>query len=181
MNLTALEGAARLERLIVEPLWALERLRPTGTYVDVGSGNGSPAIPWLICGSFRLGHLIEARKKRAVFLHQACRALGLSQCTVHASRFSDFVEEFRSADGEPRPPDWISLQGVKALNDMWHQINRIRGPETRIAWFTGRDSRVPEAPAQVLSFPGSTRRGLIFGEMGPDTGTSPGFDPGEDR
>lgn len=182
MNLTALEGAARLERLIVEPLWALEQLRPTGTYVDIGSGNGSPAIPWMVCGGFRRGHLIEARKKRAVFVHQACQGLGLSECTVRACRFSDYVEEkLRMEEGEARPPDWISLQGVQASGKLWNEIKRIRGHRTRVVWLTGPESCAPEPPIQALSFPGSRRRVLVFGETNPDIGTFSGLDSGEDR
>jgi len=163
MNLTALEGEARLARLIVEPLWALERLRPEGNYVDIGSGNGSPAIPWLVCGNFRRGDLIESRKKRAVFLRQTCRALELSECAVHACRFSDFVATERGKN--PQTLDWITLQGVKALAELWSQISQIRGPRTRIAWLTGPESTPPEAPSQTLLFPGSTRRALIFGQV----------------
>jgi 16S rRNA G527 N7-methylase RsmG len=58
--------------------------------VDVGSGSG---LPGLILGAafpHRAIHLVEARRKRAAFLRDAVRAMGLSEVRVHHGR-SDVI------------------------------------------------------------------------------------------
>ena len=45
VNLTALEGTALVRRLLVEPIWIAQKLDIKGRVCDIGSGNGSPAIP----------------------------------------------------------------------------------------------------------------------------------------
>src|SRR5690606_36567993 len=79
INLTALSGSMLVRRLVTEPVWAARQLGAGGRYLDIGSGNGSPAIPWLIVSGFAHGDLVEARQRRAVFLRLATARLGLSQ------------------------------------------------------------------------------------------------------
>ena len=77
MNLTGLAGAELVRRLVVEPAWIATQLRLSGTLLDIGSGNGSPAIPLHVCCRFWKCHLIEARTKRAAFLRHVTMALRL--------------------------------------------------------------------------------------------------------
>ena len=49
INLTGLSGADMVRRLVVEPGWIGLQLQLTGVLADIGSGNGSPAIPLHIC------------------------------------------------------------------------------------------------------------------------------------
>lgn len=165
MNLTALHGVELIRRLIVEPMWVFEAIGPTGDYVDIGSGNGSPAIPWLSTGSFSRADLIEPRKKRAVFLHRTCRALEISACRVHTCRFSEFIGRFeRKGEAAAAVPTWITVQGVRPTADLWREINEIRGRSTSVVWFTETDIPTVEEPARVLVLPHSGRRALVFPE-----------------
>lgn len=51
--------------------------RLSGELVDVGSGSGLPAIPWLLLGGFRHATLIEAERRKREFLERAIQALAL--------------------------------------------------------------------------------------------------------
>jgi 16S rRNA (guanine527-N7)-methyltransferase len=76
-------------RHILESLLLLEHL-PTGARVaDVGSGAGLPIIPCLIVRPDIRAVLIEASKKKSVFLREALRATTSSKAAVIADRFED--------------------------------------------------------------------------------------------
>ncbi|MDQ3821025.1 MAG: class I SAM-dependent methyltransferase, partial [Acidobacteriota bacterium] len=56
--------------------------------MDVGAGGGLPSIPCLIARPDLRALLVESSKKKAVFLREALRALGLDERTeVIAERF----------------------------------------------------------------------------------------------
>lgn len=57
---------------------------PDGACLDVGSGAGLPGIP-LAIASNRPWRLLEPRRKRAAFLEEVLRELGLAHCEVIAS------------------------------------------------------------------------------------------------
>ena len=71
------------ERHLDDSLKALPLLSdvPEGPSVDVGSGAGLPGIPLAIAEPTRSWRLIEPRKRRAAFLEEVVRELGLS-CEV---------------------------------------------------------------------------------------------------
>ncbi len=154
INLTALEGAVLIRRLVVEPLWVLEQLSPSGRYIDIGSGNGSPAIPWHIRGSFVAAHLVEARTRRATFLHQTARQLDLESLSVHRGRFEDVGAELQ-------PANWITLQGVRLTGRLLEKIRPKAPQTTTVIWFT-KAVQPPASPASVLEIPFSDRRALVF-------------------
>jgi 16S rRNA G527 N7-methylase RsmG len=53
-----------------------------GTVVDLGSGAGLPALVLAAAGT-RVVHLVEVKRKRAAFLREAARAMGLTNAFVH--------------------------------------------------------------------------------------------------
>lgn len=58
---------------------------PEGPAVDVGSGAGLPGIPLAIADPRRTWRLLEPRRRRAAFLEEAIRSLGLANCEVVTS------------------------------------------------------------------------------------------------
>lgn len=54
--------------------------------VDVGSGSGLPGLILAAAFPSRSIHLVEARRKRAAFLRDAAREMGLSEVWVHHGR-----------------------------------------------------------------------------------------------
>ena len=74
-------GAAKPETLLVslvrEALAALPWVGEDGSLLDVGSGNGFPAVPILIARPGLHGVLLEPRERRWAFLKEAVRELRL--------------------------------------------------------------------------------------------------------
>jgi len=80
-----------LDRLLVEPLAAAKYVRPgTNLMIDIGSGGGSPAIPFALAvpGSRLL--MVESKTRKSVFLKEAVRALALNG-DVLTSRFETLL------------------------------------------------------------------------------------------
>ncbi len=94
-NLTAIRGEdGILSKHIVESI-ALARLLPIqiGTLLDFGSGAGLPGIPIALCRPEIAVTLAESQGKKAAFLREAMRVLGLS-IRVHGGRAETLTERF---------------------------------------------------------------------------------------
>jgi 16S rRNA (guanine527-N7)-methyltransferase len=95
MNLTAVRDPGALVALhVAECLRAAQRI-PEGveTVLDFGSGAGLPGIPMQIGRPELRVTLAESQKKKAAFLQEAVRELGLGRATVHAGRVEDLRDE----------------------------------------------------------------------------------------
>ena len=79
-----------IDRLIIEPLAAARHLRAKDRLVlDVGSGGGSPAVPMKLGVPALDFVLIEAKVRKAAFLREAIRQLGLAGVQVENCRVED--------------------------------------------------------------------------------------------
>lgn len=154
MNLTSLTGAARISRLIAEPLWIARQLSPRGGYLDIGSGNASPAIPWHLSCGFLKTTLVEAHQRRAVFLRRLAVRLDQPNVAVEAGRLEEVAPSLA-------PPDWVTLQGIRLNSQLFEQIRLISKKNARLVWITG-DTDSPVAPHARLPVPQSDRVALIF-------------------
>jgi 16S rRNA (guanine527-N7)-methyltransferase len=96
INLTALPLTGptdeTFDRLMAEPLAAQRHSHaPKGMWYDLGSGGGSPAIPWKIVEPQRPLTMVESKSRKAAFLREAVRALQLEECSVQNSRFENLT------------------------------------------------------------------------------------------
>lgn len=91
MNLTAVrDPRVLLELHIAECLRCAQMLPPEiATAMDFGSGAGLPGIPMKIARPEIAVTLAESQNKKAAFLREAARELGLAQTTVHSGRVED--------------------------------------------------------------------------------------------
>jgi len=153
INLTSLQGAALVRRLVVEPVWVGERLDMRGVLIDIGSGNGSPAIPLCITRSFDEVVLVEARARRSIFLRHLVAKLGLGGVGVRRGRFEDA--------GDLQKPDWVTLQGVFPSSNLLTAIKTIRIPTTRVVWITS-ESGLKIEKARIVEVPFSQTRVVIL-------------------
>jgi 16S rRNA (guanine527-N7)-methyltransferase len=91
LNLTDAAPEA-LDRLLIEPLVAA-RHAPAGArrLIDVGSGGGSPALPFAlgIPGAHLL--MVEVKTRKSVFLREAIRALEMVDADVATARFEELL------------------------------------------------------------------------------------------
>jgi 16S rRNA (guanine527-N7)-methyltransferase len=155
LNLTGLEGKALVRRLVLEPAWVGIQLKPHGVLLDIGSGNGSPAIPLHVVCGFQKCQLIEARTKRAAFLRHVISTLNLLQTVVHRVRFEDL-------DPDIVYPDWVTLQAVALTTDRMTSIRRIAKATTNVVWVTSATARTELQPSHTLSIPDTDTKVLVF-------------------
>jgi len=93
INLTALPldppTDETFDRLLAEPLAASREIpmHSACTWVDLGSGGGSPAIPLKIARPGLKLTMIESKERKGAFLREAIRALGLTDAFVETDRF----------------------------------------------------------------------------------------------
>lgn len=88
-NLTGVRDPAEMVPVhLLDSLVLLPLVRGR-TIADVGSGGGLPGVPLAIADPGLAVTLVEPRTKRAVFLDQVCRRLGLANVKVERCRAED--------------------------------------------------------------------------------------------
>lgn len=132
LNLTSLPLAGAIEksidRLIVEPARAARHVAGSPTsWLDLGSGGGSPAVPIKVIRSEVALWMVESRSRKVAFLREVVRALGLPRVAVLNDRIENLATRHpgagtRDKQGEPRsdgvapfPCDGFDLMTVRAV------------------------------------------------------------------
>jgi 16S rRNA (guanine527-N7)-methyltransferase len=122
-----------VDRLVVEPLEAARHVRPTdGVAVDVGSGGGSPAIPLKLARPDVHMILVESKVRKAAFLREAIRGLGLDGIEVANCRF----EAFESA-----PVPLVTVRAVRLDLNLVMGITSLLEPAGRLFWFRSNERK----------------------------------------
>lgn len=85
INLIAAAPEEDVWRRHVLDSWQLVPLLPPGPLADLGSGAGLPGIV-LAIGRAEETHLVESDRRKAAFLMEAARVLGLGHVRVHPAR-----------------------------------------------------------------------------------------------
>lgn len=111
VNLTAFDLAhpvpAAIDRLVIEPLVAADLVRESDRVaLDIGSGGGSPAIPLAIRCRRLTVRMVEMRQRKAAFLREAVRSLGLA-ASVDSLRFEELAQRL--------PPSSVDIVTVRAV------------------------------------------------------------------
>ena len=96
INLTALNllepNDEAFDRLLVEPLVAAKHAPVApGRMLDVGSGGGSPALPFALACPHLALLMVESKTRKSVFLREAVRALDLATADVATARFEELL------------------------------------------------------------------------------------------
>lgn len=133
MNLTAFDlsspTAEAIDRLAIEPLVAGALVRGCDRVaLDVGSGGGSPGIPLAIRCPWIQMTLVESRQRKASFLREAVRVLGL-RASVAACRLDDVVEGARGS------VDVLSIRGVRLDDGVAAGVVELLAPAGRALLF----------------------------------------------
>jgi 16S rRNA (guanine527-N7)-methyltransferase len=138
INLTGLPldppTAATIDRLLIEPLVAAVWARTPLDWYDVGSGSGSPAIPFKIVHSQAKLTMVESRSRKAAFLREAVRTIGLSDTGVECAR----VEDVAGSGGRLGTSDLITMRGVKPDAPMWGALQGLLSQSGKLFWFHSR-------------------------------------------
>jgi 16S rRNA (guanine527-N7)-methyltransferase len=112
MNLTGLkEEGAILRRHFLEPIAAADLFGGSGSLVDIGSGNGFPAIPLrILCPDLELV-LVESSERKSAFLWAVIQALRLTGCRVETRRVRR-----RSDLADLLPCRYLTFRAVRGLD-----------------------------------------------------------------
>lgn len=150
-RVTNLRGRGGVNELLSAMLGALVGapfLRSVGKFVDVGSGNGLPAVPLLVACPGLHGVLLEPRERRWAFLCEVVRELGLA------------AEVRRERVGEHRqgPYDALTCRGV-AGREWVGAVGKLLRPGGMVLWWTGIKGVEWELGDPVLPSPLSTPGG----------------------
>lgn len=124
-----------IDRLLLEPLIAARHVPAEArTVIDIGSGGGSPALPFALAAPQLHLRMVEAKTRKAVFLREATRELGLGRAEVETSRFEELLTRpelhegldlltIRAVRVEPR-----TLVSLQAFLKPGGQMFLFRGP-----------------------------------------------------
>ena len=130
---------------------------------DVGSGGGFPGIPLKIMRPDLQVFLVESNFKKATFLAEVVRELGLTDTRVLVSRFAELGEEVAPLD----------VVCSRALGDFanfleWAASPRVSAKQA-LLWLGGRDldevrTRPSWSWSEPLAVPKSLQRFLLLGD-----------------
>jgi 16S rRNA (guanine527-N7)-methyltransferase len=164
VNLTAIRDPLEvLYRHFCESMFGFQYL-PMGNcrLADVGSGGGFPGIPLKIIRPDLHVFLVESNVKKATFLAEAVRELGLENIRVLVSRYEELGEEIAPLD----------VACSRALGEFakfleWAGSPRVNCPKVML-WIGGRDlEEARKNPGwkweEPVAIPQSLRRYLLVG------------------
>lgn len=138
INLTGLNlrepAPETLDRLLIEPIAASRHVEPgVASMIDIGSGGGSPAIPFaLALPGVRL-KLVESKVRKSVFLREALRALELSNGEVLTARF----EELLSRPDLHEVHELLTIRAVRIEARVLMSVQAFVRPRGRLFLFRG--------------------------------------------
>jgi 16S rRNA (guanine527-N7)-methyltransferase len=164
INLTAIRDPLEiLYRHICESMFASSVLPlECGRLADVGSGGGFPGLPLKILRPQMEVFLIESNVKKATFLAEAVRDLGLTGARVLVSRYEELGEEVA-------PLDFVCSRALGEFPAFlkWAATPKVDAKQLAL-WIGGRDlDEVKTLPAwewqEPIQLPQSLRRFLLVG------------------
>jgi 16S rRNA (guanine527-N7)-methyltransferase len=93
INLTSIENLDEaFDRLLLEPLVAARYLPSAAKrLIDIGSGGGSPAIPFKLASPGLELTMVEVKARKSAFLREAIRHLGLERTNVETTRYEELL------------------------------------------------------------------------------------------
>src|SRR5260370_39417327 len=166
LNLTAIRDPLDiLYRYFCESMYATVAVAvEKGRVSDVGSGAGFPGLPMkIMCPDLHI-FLVESNVKKATFLAEVVRELGLTDARVLVSRYEELGEEVAPLD----------VVCSRALGDLVNFLAWAASPAVAakhaLLWLGGRDlGEVRVQPSwtwsEPISVPKSVQRFLLFGPL----------------
>jgi 16S rRNA (guanine527-N7)-methyltransferase len=119
MNLVAPSTLSTIwTRHVSDSLQLLPLASDAQVWIDLGSGGGFPGLVIACARPEAEVHLIESIKKKAAFLAEATRHIGVP-ARVHAVRIEDFVKNFA---GRPEVVTARALAPLDKLLDLAHPL-----------------------------------------------------------
>ncbi len=134
-----------------------------GRLADVGSGGGFPGLPLKIISAELEVFLIESNTKRATFLAEVVRTLGLTGVRVIVQRYEDLGEEIA-------PIDFVCTRALGEFDQLlsW-AASPLIAAKSIVLWVGAAETlKLSRQPGwtwrQPLPVPDSLRRFLLVGD-----------------
>ena len=123
-----------LDRLLVEPVVAARHAPPsTQRIIDIGSGGGSPAIPFTLATDSTRLLMVESKTRKSVFLREALRALTLVESEVVSSRFEELLSRPDLHEGH----DLLTIRAVRIEPRVLMSLQAFVRPGGQLFLFRG--------------------------------------------
>jgi 16S rRNA (guanine527-N7)-methyltransferase len=155
INLTAFrltpEGDDQaIDRLLIEPVVAARYIPENArTMLDAGSGGGSPAIPLKLASTNLALRMVEVKTRKAVFLREAVRALGLRDAEVETSRFEELLPRAELHEAL----DLVSIRAVRIETRTLNSLQAFLRPGGKLLLFRGSSkSDLEDSPPPPLAW-----------------------------
>ena len=170
VNLTAIRDPLEiLYRHFCESMYAAATVPiENGRLADVGSGGGFPGLPIkILCPNLRV-FLVESNLKKATFLAEVIRELGLTDAQVLVRRYEELGEEIA-------PLDFVCSRALGEFPSFleWAHSEQIASKQI-ILWIGARDlpdlQKVPTWEwREPIPVPNSLRRLILVGTKKSET------------
>ncbi len=132
-NLTSFSGRKELlEKGIESTLCGLPFVKG-GTFVDIGSGSGIPAIPLALCGKAEEWVLLEPARLKAYFLRECASELDLPVRVIESAAEEYFSRGAGQTDG-------ITVRGVKLRPRLMKLVRNSLKPGAPFLVWTGKEA-----------------------------------------
>ncbi len=138
-----------LDRLLVEPLVAA-RHAPAGVerMIDIGSGGGSPAIPFALAVPGMRLLMVESKTRKSVFLLEATRALAMVDADVVTARFEELLSRPHLHDAH----DLLTIRAVRVEPRVLMGLQTFVKPGGHLFLFRSTAGDVPDTLTPPLSW-----------------------------
>ena len=146
INLTSIDNVDEaIDRLLLEPLAALRHF-PAGVrrLMDIGSGGGSPAIPFKLALPDVHLRMVEVKARKSAFLREAIRHLGLEGAEVENARYEELLARPELHEAH----DLLSLRAVRVEGRVLTSLQAFLKPGGSVALFRGPEG--PPAPGSIV-------------------------------
>jgi 16S rRNA (guanine527-N7)-methyltransferase len=153
INLTGLSLAdptpETFDRLLIEPLAAARHVQPGASrMIDVGSGGGSPALPFALAVPTIQLLMVESKTRKSVFLREAARALEMTNVEVAASRF----EQLLARPDLHEAHDLLTIRAVRIESRVLMSLQAFVRPGGQLFLFKSTGGDPPEALPPPLAW-----------------------------
>ncbi len=155
INLTAFRltpggDDAAIDRLLIEPVIAARYIPENArTLLDAGSGGGSPAIPLKLASTNLSLRMVEVKTRKAVFLREAVRALGLRDAEVETSRFEELLPRAELHEAQ----DLVSIRAVRIELRTLNTLQAFLRPGGKLLLFRGASKNdLEDSPPPPLAW-----------------------------
>ena len=155
INLTAFRLTSEgddeaIDRLLIEPVVAARYVPENArTLLDAGSGGGSPAIPLKLASTNLALRMVEVKTRKAVFLREAVRTLGLRDAEVETSRFEELLPRAELHEAL----DLVSIRAVRIEIRTLNTLQAFLRPGGKLLLFRGASKNdLEDSPPPPLAW-----------------------------